>query len=64
MVSHHQVMATSLGGLNKVCLFDLTAVKCHLVWVVCISLGVLLLNACLTVREREPNSHAGKVSYT
>ena len=23
--------------------------------------GVLLLNACLTVREREPNSHAGKV---
>lgn len=29
---------------------------------VCRSLGVLLLNACLTVRERQPNSHAGKVS--
>ncbi len=24
--------------------------------------GVLLLNACLTVRHKEPNSHAGKVS--
>lgn len=24
--------------------------------------GVLLLNACLTVRQKEPNSHAGKVS--
>ena len=24
--------------------------------------GVLLLNACLTVRAREPNSHAGKVN--
>ena len=23
--------------------------------------GVLLLNACLTVRHKEPNSHAGKV---
>lgn len=28
-----------------------------------VSPGVLLLNACLTVKEREPNSHAGKVSY-
>ena len=27
-----------------------------------VSIGVLLLNACLTVRERQPNSHAGKVS--
>ncbi len=24
--------------------------------------GVLLLNACLTVRKKEPNSHAGKVT--
>ena len=37
--------------------------KCGLI-IHCLFLyiGVLLLNACLTVREREPNSHAGKVS--
>ena len=26
--------------------------------------GVLLLNACLTVRKKEPNSHAGKVTHS
>lgn len=25
--------------------------------------GVLLLNACLTVREKEPKSHSGKASH-
>lgn len=35
-------------------------------YIVCslsIGAGVLLLNACLTVREKEPKSHSGKVSH-
>ena len=30
-------------------------------WYLILNAGVLLLNACLTVRQREANSHAGKV---
>ena len=30
-------------------------------WYLILDAGVLLLNACLTVRQREANSHAGKV---
>ena len=34
----------------------------YCIWKVCfVYVGVLLLNACLTVRAHQPNSHQGKV---
>ena len=38
---------------NRIIVF----IKC----IIIINIGVLLLNACLTVRQKEPNSHTGKV---
>ena len=64
--SHSLLMATWPAGLNKVVILSLSLSLSHThTHTVYTSMypttDVLLLNACLTVKERQPNSHAGRV---